>query len=126
MIGCGSFFSGVYRVEFSCSISPANSSAFNTHRINTSPCWLQEVLAPKIMKWMQLPDLNTSTNTLRLVDFVRYNQLYISLKKKYGDDLVKVTLYIVIYSIIVSLIVWLVDVVVTGMLFTYISVVVCQ
>lgn len=54
--------------------------------------WLKNVVAGKLQRWMQ-QELTTGTNSIKsltLIDCEQYNELYNSLKRKYGTQMVSV------------------------------------
>ncbi|KAK7087366.1 hypothetical protein V1264_021429 [Littorina saxatilis] len=73
-------------IELVCSSSLEMDIAASFH---PSPRWLLDSLAPKVRQWTEMTDLTTSVTSLRLVSIDSYNQLYCTLKEKYGADLVK-------------------------------------
>ncbi|XP_062589805.1 probable tRNA (uracil-O(2)-)-methyltransferase [Saccostrea cucullata] len=52
--------------------------------------WLRTTLLTKLVNWSSEKNLRTSVTSLRLVPVDRYNQLYNSLKDKYGRKFVKI------------------------------------
>lgn len=65
-----------------------DAASFETYE--KSATWLSDILFDKFQKWMKQEETHkSSVKSLQLVDVEEYNQLYATLKAKYGSDLMK-------------------------------------